>query len=180
MNGLRMRYEVTFRRKKERVDVKEGTERRVESALERWTKRTMERRVYRAHRSKPETKPPKRAIRTFKIAVLVEDLAAQRAEVPACSVGAVTCEEAGHHPASVDVHNLQEVGHSRAQVRVVDQAVASSVGGAVLVLGAGVALHQDGAETLGQGLAGQLDDGWLNSGDPSGLAPAQDHSSRQL
>lgn len=90
------------------------------------------------------------------------------------------CEEAEHHPALVNVHILQEVGHSRAQVRVVDQAVASSVVGAVLVLGVGVALHQDGAEALGQGLVEQLDDGWLNSGDPSDLAPVQDHSSRQL
>jgi len=79
--------------------------------------------------------------------VLVEDSAAQEAEVLACVVDAVTDEEG--HLASVDVHNLQGVVglRNRVQVEVVDRAVASSVVVDVVpVLGAGVAPLQDGTE----------------------------------
>jgi len=127
----------------------------VESASERWTKRT----GISCPQVRTGNQAPKREIWTLTIAVLVEDLAAQGAEVPACSVGAAMCEEAEHHPALVDVRNFQGVCHSRARVGVVDQAVASSVVGVVLALGVGVALHQGGAEALGQGLVEQLDGG---------------------
>jgi hypothetical protein len=128
---------------------------------------------------------PKARNKPFKFVVLVEDLIEQWAEVPACLVGAVMGEEAEHHLAFafVDVHNLPgEVGHhNRAQVEVVDREMSSFVVvGVVLDLEVEAALHQDGTETLGQGLAVRLGGGWLDSRDLLDLAPAQDHSSRRL
>jgi len=78
-------------------------------------------------------------------------------------------EEGYHHLALVDARNLQGVvgRRNQVQVEVVDQAVASSVVVDVVpVLGAEVALLQDGAEASGQGLAGKPEDGWQDWEDP--------------
>ena len=88
-----------------------------------------------------------------------------------------------HHLALVDVHNLQgAAGRIQVQAEAVDRGVASSVVVDVVpVLGEGVAPLQDGAETLDQGPAGKLEDGWLGWGDPLDLArPELGRSSRRL
>jgi hypothetical protein len=81
--------------------------------------------------------------------------------------------------AFASVHNLRrEVSRrNQVQVEVVGLVVVSS---AEFDLGVWVALHQDGAEALDQGLLGILEDGWLNFGDPWGLDLALGRSSRQL
>jgi len=135
-----------------------------------------------------------RKIRPFRSVVLVEDLVAQGAGVLACAGDAAMSEEGDHYPALVDARNLQWVVDRRNQVQVVvgcrsqvqvegvDRAAASSVVAVdvVPVLGAGVALLQDGVEALGQGLAGKLEDGWQDWEDPWDLARLTlDRSSRQ-
>jgi len=123
-------------------------------------------------------------VRPFRGAALVEDSAAQEAEVPACVVDAVTDEEE-HHLASVGVHNPQgATGHrNQVQVEVVDREVASSVAvvDVVLVLGVGEVPLQDGAGASGQYLVGKLEGGLLDLGGPQDLARlALDRSFRQL
>ena len=93
--------------------------------------------------------------------------------------------EEDHHLALVGVRNLQGVvdHHIQVQAEVVDRVVASSAVVVVVdpVLGVGVALLQDVAEALDQGLVGKLEDGWLGWGVPRDLAHlALDHSFRQL
>ena len=123
-------------------------------------------------------------MRSFRGVVLVEDSAAQGAEVPACVVDAVTDEEEDHRLGSVDVHNPQGVvgRHNQVQV-VVDREVASSVVevGVVLVLGVGEVPLQDGTEASDQYLVGKLEGGLPDSGDPWDLARlALDRSFRRL
>lgn len=124
-------------------------------------------------------------MRSFRGVVLVEDSAAQEAEVPACVVDAVTDEEEDHHLGSVGVHNPQGVvgRRNQVQVEVVDREVASSVVevGAVLFLGAGEVPLQDGTEASDQYLVGKLEGGLPDLGDPWDLAHlALDRSFRQL
>ena len=125
---------------------------------------------------------PERKVRPFRSAVL--DLVVQEAEVPACVVDAVMSEGEGHHLELAGVRNLQAAVDRRnqAQVEGVGQAMASFVVAAVVVpvLGAEVALLQDETEASDQGLAGKLEGGQLDSGDPRDSALALDHSFLQL